>query len=372
MREVQADGEPAERRQQIGPIVREMRLRRDWSLAELAQRAGISPSYLSRLERGASVPSYRKLLRLADAFGVEITFFTSVEQTAKELAVELSDYLASLGMPRATWPEFVGLSLEARGALVDALRRLTGPHARAIPRQRALQISILSRGVAESIPLILAGISEFGLSPVDFGRSRAQIEELPGDRLSIADRLSTVPGAERFDQLQVFRLLYGVDPPDPMLLKWWTRILSSSLTETLREHEARNIYPAASVERYLRTGYWGPRFPIAPDAVRQHVQATIDLLRENPRYRIGLIDTTPPVGFLAKGTSGIVVYAMRPSEATDIERPRVALHLSGSVITAQFRSYFEELWESIPPERKDSEAIAAWLEAGLALIGQSR
>lgn len=363
-------GQEARPRQQIGEAVRDFRRRRGWTLAELSQRSGISRSHLSRLEQGKSVPSYKLLSRLAAAFGVEITYFTEVERTGEELSAELHDYLVSLGIPAATWAEFGHLSLEARAALIDALRRLTAPKRRAMPRERALEISLLGRGVAESLPLIVAGIEEFGLAPVDYYRSQAQIEEMPGDRLEISDRLSLTPAAESFDQLQIFRVLHGVEIPNPMLLKWWTRLVKSALSETLSDHEARTIYRKSDIERYLRTGQWQLRLPLAPETVHEHVRATIELVRSNPRYRIGLIDDLPPIGFVAKGTSGVVVRARMEGDPLSADPSRLGLHFSGPALAAQFRSYFDELWESIPEADKDSEQVAHWLESSL-VIGRS-
>lgn len=359
-------------RQQIGPVLRELRLRREWSLSELAQRAGVSRSHLSRLERGQSIPSFKILSRLARALGTSVTYFASVEDTSRELDDALGVYLQRLAIPKGTWAEFSRLSLEARGALVDALHHLTASHPESAPQERTLRISVLERGIPESIPLLTAGIHEFGLSPVDFVRSRAQVEEMPGDRFVICDRLVTMPGPENVDQLRLFRDLFAADLPDPMLLKWWVTSMRSALMETLQHYESRTIYPLDAIESYLQTGEWSVRIPFSIEVVREHVQATIDFLRANPRYRIGFTTTRLPLGVLGKGTGGVVVYDLAHLEREGKRGDGVALRFYGAEVTARFREYFDEIWESIPEEWRDSEAVATWLESRLAAIGQSR
>lgn len=54
----------------IGPRIRDERLRRGMTISDLAERAEISVSYLSQLERGErGIPAADKLFRLANALG---------------------------------------------------------------------------------------------------------------------------------------------------------------------------------------------------------------------------------------------------------------------------------------------------------------
>jgi ribosome-binding protein aMBF1 (putative translation factor) len=64
-----------EQRQRIGPAIRQLRQQQGCSLSDLAQRTGISVSYLSRLEKGRSVPSFTLLSRIGQELGVPIGFF---------------------------------------------------------------------------------------------------------------------------------------------------------------------------------------------------------------------------------------------------------------------------------------------------------
>jgi transcriptional regulator with XRE-family HTH domain len=56
----------------VGPRLKRLRLRRDVTLAELAQETGISTSTLSRLEAGLRRPTLEQLLPLARAHGVTL------------------------------------------------------------------------------------------------------------------------------------------------------------------------------------------------------------------------------------------------------------------------------------------------------------
>jgi len=56
----------------VGPRLKRLRLRRDVTLADLAQETGISTSTLSRLEAGLRRPTLEQLLPLARAYGVTL------------------------------------------------------------------------------------------------------------------------------------------------------------------------------------------------------------------------------------------------------------------------------------------------------------
>lgn len=56
----------------VGPRLKRLRLRRDITLAALAEQTGISVSTLSRLEAGLRRPTLEQLLPLAAAYGVTL------------------------------------------------------------------------------------------------------------------------------------------------------------------------------------------------------------------------------------------------------------------------------------------------------------
>lgn len=51
--------------------LREMRLRRFWTLKQLAEAAGVGESTIRAIESGRELPSLRTSTRLAQALGVE-------------------------------------------------------------------------------------------------------------------------------------------------------------------------------------------------------------------------------------------------------------------------------------------------------------
>jgi transcriptional regulator with XRE-family HTH domain len=361
------DAQTTRLRQRIGPALRELRTRQGWSLEEFARRCGVSDSYLSRLERGWSVPSFIILSRLAQVLGVDVTYFTTFERTAQELDNELVSCLKTLALPPATWDEFFGLSMEARGAILGALREVVVSKIDARSSIREVESFVIEHGVEASIPLILSAINRVGLSADDFTRNLIQLEELPGDRLVVTTQITTLPAADRFDQLYVFRSAFGADPPDPLLLKWWVKAQQSALASCLRTSESRTIYSRTQIERYLRTGCWGTNLTVEPEVVHAHVRATNDLLLGCDRYHVGLLDPIP-IAFFVKGTDGVLVRALDSADAGSGSEG-IALRFSGPAVTSRFREYFEQLWGSIPTKHKASEAVADWLEVLLPAIG---
>ncbi len=61
----------------MGKRITDARRRRGWSKAELGRRAGVAPSYVTRIEQGKfGRPSVDQVKALADALGVALTDLT--------------------------------------------------------------------------------------------------------------------------------------------------------------------------------------------------------------------------------------------------------------------------------------------------------
>lgn len=56
----------------FGQRLRELRIARNFSQGELAERCGSNRPFISNLERGVKVPSLTMVLRLADALGCRV------------------------------------------------------------------------------------------------------------------------------------------------------------------------------------------------------------------------------------------------------------------------------------------------------------
>ncbi|MDQ2655321.1 MAG: XRE family transcriptional regulator [Chloroflexota bacterium] len=66
----------------VGAIVRRLRRQRELSLEDLAAASGVSASFLSGVERGASDISVGRLSRVAAAFGLDLVTFLGYFSTA--------------------------------------------------------------------------------------------------------------------------------------------------------------------------------------------------------------------------------------------------------------------------------------------------
>tara|TARA_B110001454_G_scaffold188070_1_gene185826 strand:+ start:10171 stop:10836 length:666 start_codon:yes stop_codon:yes gene_type:complete len=66
-----------------GAILRQMRMQRDWTLAEMSRRCRIPVSTLSKMENAKMSPSYDKLLRISAALEVDIAALLSSGESNK-------------------------------------------------------------------------------------------------------------------------------------------------------------------------------------------------------------------------------------------------------------------------------------------------
>jgi transcriptional regulator with XRE-family HTH domain len=71
----------------IAERIRAERETRDWSLADLAERSGVSRAMISKIERGEASPTATLLGRLSGAFGLTLTTLLSrAEEQGKRLS----------------------------------------------------------------------------------------------------------------------------------------------------------------------------------------------------------------------------------------------------------------------------------------------
>ena len=84
-------------REALGQRLRALRLAQRETLSETAGRAGISPQYLSEVERGRKEPSSEMIAALAGALG------TTLIELTEQVAVDLRRHQGGAA-PRATGP----------------------------------------------------------------------------------------------------------------------------------------------------------------------------------------------------------------------------------------------------------------------------
>ena len=109
-------------RQRIGPTIKALRVKQNLSLNALAAAAGISPSHLSRIERGLTVPSYDVLDRVADAIGSDLRELRAEEESARAVDGELDGIFDELGLDAAARADLLRLSHKTRADLAQAFK----------------------------------------------------------------------------------------------------------------------------------------------------------------------------------------------------------------------------------------------------------
>ena len=97
-----------ERAQRVGRAIQVLRTELGLSRAELAERAGVSYSYLSEIETGKKEVSSRTLYVLADALGVPTS---TLMATAETRVRSTTDAETAIGAPMA--PSSAGITGEA-------------------------------------------------------------------------------------------------------------------------------------------------------------------------------------------------------------------------------------------------------------------
>jgi transcriptional regulator with XRE-family HTH domain len=354
----------------VGTVLREMRESRQLSRSQLSRRSGVSSTRLGTIERGDICPDDETIARLAPCFGTDAAEIWSRSRATYEERLKLQGFLEDLGIPRETWDEFFALDPEARAAFVDSMAlRLPSRTAR---RRRIEQIQdgIEQEGVDASIPMILDGIAEYGLVPIDYMRASVELEEMPGERAVFTDRLPLSPVTVPIDWLYLFRASYGMDPPNPALLKWWADTRRSAMTVTLKDHRSRTILPIATLERYIRTGDRAPNILLPPDIVASHLLANIELLRTHPHFLLGLADTRLPLIYRIKGDHHVLVTVDGYALGTSSDPPKTTLQFSRPSVVQRFREHFEEEWSRLAHERRDQQAVANWIEEQLLEAGR--
>ncbi|MCH0541737.1 helix-turn-helix domain-containing protein [Streptomyces sp. MUM 203J] len=109
-------GEAADALPDVAPQLRALRRRRGLTLEAAAQRAGLSPAHLSRLETGHRQPSLPMLLGLARTYGV------TVSELLGEVAPE-RDPIVRAGRPEAVEADgWIYHQAGAAGRAMQALR----------------------------------------------------------------------------------------------------------------------------------------------------------------------------------------------------------------------------------------------------------
>lgn len=98
-------------------------MERGMTLDELARRAGISASHLSRLERGQTAPSFKVAADIAREIGVKPSELATIQREQSDVDAALIESLSNLGLSTEVAQHICDrISTTARAALVEVLR----------------------------------------------------------------------------------------------------------------------------------------------------------------------------------------------------------------------------------------------------------
>lgn len=75
--------------EQFGHRIRESRKSRGWTLAELGRKCGLSPAFLSQVERGLGTPSIVSLVAISKALGTSLAELIEAEPRAQNVPSRL-------------------------------------------------------------------------------------------------------------------------------------------------------------------------------------------------------------------------------------------------------------------------------------------
>jgi quercetin dioxygenase-like cupin family protein/DNA-binding XRE family transcriptional regulator len=76
---------------QIGEKVARARSERGWSLAQLAQRAGVSPGAVHKIEKSGMTPTIASLMKVAAALGKSVSYFVDEPEMSDVIVVRADE-----------------------------------------------------------------------------------------------------------------------------------------------------------------------------------------------------------------------------------------------------------------------------------------
>lgn len=84
--------------------LKQLRRQKRWSLETMAERTGLTKSYLSKVERGLSVPSIAVAIRLARELDINVEELFADQASSSEIAITRSSERTSFGSADAAKP----------------------------------------------------------------------------------------------------------------------------------------------------------------------------------------------------------------------------------------------------------------------------
>lgn len=254
-----------------GVAIRDERLRRRWSLAVLADRAGISPAHLAQLEAGkaASLETYARVMvaldRRPELLAVDPRQRTALRRGDEDLVHaamgELeAAHLAGLGYEVAMDEPYQHYQFAGR-ADVAAWDRTT---------RALLHIENRTR-----FPNVQEALGSYGAKRAYLGRALAERLEIPGGWVSETHVMVALWSSEVIHVIRQREASFGASCPDRPdgLRAWWAgdvaglRGITSSLALLDPTPGVRNAYRFTDHHQRTRPRYRG--YADAADALRE-------------------------------------------------------------------------------------------------------
>ncbi len=344
---------PVVQRQRIGPAIRKLRHEQSLTLDDLAAQAGISASHLSRLERGQTLPSFTVLAGIAHVLGVSIDEFAQLEQDVTVLDRDLGGQLSALGLDDVSRDEYLSLSIESRRVLANVLTSLAATPISPREAQDQAVRAVMERGLADASQVLSRVISNAGLSPVGFTRALVWLNTAPGRKRMLLARpgLIGMPAARFSD---AYRSVTGAEPLAPEIGAWWQD--TQERTKDLRTIVARNV-----LRTFLREGTWVRGGPVSTEEERARTGE--QLISEIDSGDLELAITDEQLGDINMriAESDVLLEATRGRGDID----QMGLIVRGRAAADTFSDAFETLWDRLPAQDKEPEAVKSWIREQL-------
>jgi len=343
---------PTDRRRLFRALVASERARKGATQVEVARRARVSQSLVSRLEASETKRVCRNLLTRILAFGLELGP-TDVEALAwlyqGALAGKQEDHpLAAEHPPNS----------EAR------------VHAEPGSDFRTSILRLLSRAVHQPGSLIHDATARVTFSSDEVARLEQmrevlRIEKREGLRLLVTkypSSLTNPPEAFASGKVQPQFIF-----PDSRKIAIEIMLERQQVfISNLQTYGERNIHSKQGLKRFL-TEETGFRYPL--EQRRAQVRHWVHLLAQYPQYEVALVEATPQLEIGIKSTLAAVVRGA----PRDDDQAKTALwgpyqifwHDKHSVLS--FLLEFETRWDAIPPEGRRKPQVLAWLRHQLEM-----
>jgi transcriptional regulator with XRE-family HTH domain len=109
---------------ELGDIVRKLRLQRNMTIRDLADKTNLSYAYISQIENGKRTPTVETLNKLADALGVTVQYLIGAPK-AEEIVREdrlFLDMIKSTPAMKAIWDQIKDLSEDRQAEVARVIR----------------------------------------------------------------------------------------------------------------------------------------------------------------------------------------------------------------------------------------------------------